>query len=313
MLSNDYIKQKSLLNYFNKKNIQAVMVEYGLTGVAVMDVCEQAQIPLIVHFHGFDAYLKSVIDEYKNKYAVMFRKASALVAVSTEMKQQLIFLGAPAHKIHYNSCGVDVHKFIQRSKQFSEPVFLFVGRFVNKKAPHLILLSFSKVLEKIPSAKLLMIGDAGLGNSNELYFRCKQMVNDMKLNHAVDFKGVLSNSQVASEMQNALVYVQHSVRPESGDSEGTPVSVLEAGASGLPVIATKHGGIKDVVLDGETGYLVNEYDVDAMAERMIELAGNPALAHKMGQAGRKRIVENFSMEKSIGNLWNIIENTIPEK
>lgn len=305
-----YMRRKALLSFFRKKRIKAVVAEYGLTGAAVMDVCEEAGIPLIVHFHGFDAYLNTVIAEHKEKYKEMFNKASALIAVSRDMKQQLISLGAPPAKIHYNACGVDICRFRENDNQIKEPLFLYAGRFVNKKAPHLAILSFSRVLKEIPNAKLIMIGDGGLGSSGELYLACKQLVSSMKLDQAVEFKGAVPNTDVTETMQKVLAFVQHSVRPENGDSEGTPVTILEACASGLPVIATRHGGIKDVIVDGETGYLVDEYDIDAMAERMILLARNPALAHTMGKAARNRVVENFAMSKSIGNLWAIVEDTV---
>ena len=92
--------------------------------------------------------------------------------------------------------------------------------------------------------------------------------------------------------------------------DGTPVAVLEASATGLPVVATRHAGIPDVVLDGETGLLVDEGDVEGMAAQMIRLADDPELAARLGRAGRQRVCAEFSMEKSIAGLWSIIEGAI---
>ena len=128
----------------------------------------------------------------------------------------------------------------------------------------------------------------------------------------MELLGRCPHSEVGALMQQARAFVQHSVRALSGDSEGTPVAVIEAGASGLPVVATRHAGIPDVIIEGETGFLVDEGDVAGMAAYMIQLARGPALAAGMGQAGRKRIEEHFSMEKSIGNLWKIIESVIEQ-
>ncbi|MEA3377274.1 MAG: glycosyltransferase, partial [Chloroflexota bacterium] len=122
--------------------------------------------------------------------------------------------------------------------------------------------------------------------------------------------GVSSHADLANAMRAARGFVQHSVQAFSGDSEGTPVAVLEAGASGLPVVATRHAGIPDVVVEGETGFLVDEGDVHAMAEGMVRLASMPDLAGRMGAAARKRIEEHFSMEKSIANLWRIITSAM---
>jgi glycosyltransferase involved in cell wall biosynthesis len=104
--------------------------------------------------------------------------------------------------------------------------------------------------------------------------------------------------------------VKHSLRPGSGDSEGTPVSVLEAGACGLPLVSTRHAGIKDVVIEEETGLLVDEHDIAGMAAQMIRLAQEPALAAALGQRARERIASHFSLDHSIANLWYILEQTL---
>jgi glycosyltransferase involved in cell wall biosynthesis len=107
---------------------------------------------------------------------------------------------------------------------------------------------------------------------------------------------------VQAQMAEALAFVQHSVTAPNGDMEGTPVAVLEAGAAGLPVIATRHAGIPDVVIEGETGLLVDEHDVEGMAAMMIRLAEMPETAMEMGSAARKRVREHFSMEQHISLL-----------
>ena len=307
---NENSSEKALLKFFKNNKIDVVLAEYGPTGAAVMKVCEEAGIPLIVHFHGFDAYHTETLNNYRQLYLDMFHKANAIVVVSKHMKEQIISLGAPENKVHYNTYGVDISRFKPVDNTVKEPRFLFVGRFVNKKAPHLLIQAFSKVIETIGNAKLIMIGDGGLGGTGELFMACKQMVTAMKLSHAVEFRGAMSHDEVMMEMQRSYAYVQHSVRPEDGDSEGTPNSVLEAGACGLTVISTKHAGIMDVVIDGETGFLVDEYDIDGMANKMIELAQNNTLNFTMGNAARQRLVNNFSMEKSITALNSIIDNAI---
>jgi colanic acid/amylovoran biosynthesis glycosyltransferase len=89
-----------------------------------------------------------------------------------------------------------------------------------------------------------------------------------------------------------------------------PVSILEAGASGLPVVSTRHAGIPDAVAEGHTGFLVDEHDVASMASYMLQLAKDPALAGKLGRAARQRIQESFSKDQSLSRLWTIIESSI---
>jgi glycosyltransferase involved in cell wall biosynthesis len=114
-------------------------------------------------------------------------------------------------------------------------------------------------------------------------------------------------------MQSAAVFVQHSVVAPDNDHEGTPVAILEAGASGLPVVATRHAGIPDVVKEGETGYLVDEGDTDAMARYMIQLAKNPDLARRLGAAAREHIAAEYNEQRSNANLWHIIKSVVTKQ
>ena len=289
-----------LTRFLKSKRIDAVLAEYGPTGVAVMEACRKAQIPLIIHFHGFDAHYKPVVEEYKSYYQKMFLYAGALIVVSRKMERELLRLGAPREKVHYNVYGVDTDLFREGNPDKNTPTFLAIGRFVDKKAPHLTLLAFRKVLDRCASARLSMIADGPLLEP------CRHIVSALKMTHAVKFLGPKNHTEVANAMKNARSFVQHSVTTSCGDSEGTPVGVLEAGASGLPVVSTRHAGIADVVIENETGFLVDEYDIDGMAEHMIKLAEKPELALEMGLRARKHIEDSFSMQKSINTLWNII-------
>jgi glycosyltransferase involved in cell wall biosynthesis len=303
----DGVSSFMLRRFLLSNKIDAVLAEYGTTGVAVMDACRKARVPLIVHFHGFDAHCLPLIEEFATSYQEMFRSAQALIAVSHKMEEQLLSLGAFREKVHYNVCGVDTDLFQKGRPDKNPPHFIAIGRFVEKKAPHLTLLAFGKLLQKCSSARLAMIAEGPLLEP------CKQIARALKMNHAVDFSGPLEHRAVARALQGARAFVQHSVTAGSGDSEGTPVGVLEAGASGLPVVSTRHAGIKDVVVENETGFLVDEFDIDGMADKMIQLAENPERALALGHKARKHVEDNFSMKKSIHTLWNIITECIDQR
>ncbi len=96
-------------------------------------------------------------------------------------------------------------------------------------------------------------------------------------------------------------------------NEGTPVSVIEALAGGRPVVATRVGGVPDVVRDGVDGFLVEPGDIDALAERLGRLAADPALAARMGEAGRARVLERYSVERLVGDVDALYKKLLAEK
>jgi glycosyltransferase involved in cell wall biosynthesis len=282
----------------------AVLAEYGTAGVAVMAACRRAGIPLIVHFHGYDASMHDVLIEHADTYPQLFQQAMAIVVVSRAMERKLTALGASPGKLCYNPCGVDCGEFAGADPARAPATFLAVGRFTPKKAPHLTLEAFAKVRRLIPTAALRMIGDGPLTTE------CLRLAQALGIGQSVTFLGPQPPTVVRAELRRARCFVQHSVEAASGDSEGTPVAILEAGATGLPIVATRHAGIPDVVIDGETGFLVDEHDVDGMAQRMLRLAEDPVLAGRLGGAARARIEDRFSMERSIGELWRIIQSCV---
>ncbi len=288
------------LKAFRRTGARAVLAEFGQAGVAVMDACRRTGLPLIVHFHGADISKHATLSKYGEDYQVLFREARAIVAVSRAMQQKLVALGAPPEKVHYSPCGVDCGLFSSASPATAAPVFLAVGRFVEKKAPQLTILAFARVHQRRPDARLRMIGNGPLLDA------CRDLARGLGLAPAVTFLDSQPHRVIQDEMRSARAFVQHSVVAPSGDAEGTPVAVLEAGASGLPVVATRHAGIPDVVIEGKTGLLVDEHDVAGMADAMIRLTDDASLAAQLGEAGRIQVRTHFSMERSIDRLWGII-------
>ena len=289
---------------FRRHNVDAVLAEYGTTGVLTVEACRTVGIPLIVHFHGFDASVRSVLQENAEAYRVMFRHAAGIIAPSRAMLDRLVSLGAPAEKVHHIPYGVDCHKFGGSDPACAPPVILSVGRFVEKKAPHLTIEAFALAHRGDPAARLRMVGDG------PLLERCRDLAKKLLPADAVTFLGTQPHEAIEAEMRRARCFVQHSVEAESGDSEGTPVAILEAGASGLPVISTRHAGIPEVIVEGETGFLVDEKDVPAMAKQMTLLIREPALAAELGLAARQRIETVFTAEQSLGHLWSVLLNCI---
>ncbi|MGH8545285.1 MAG: methyltransferase domain-containing protein, partial [Gammaproteobacteria bacterium] len=136
--------QSALFRYWfskliRRKRISVVLAEYGPTAVAIADACSAANVPFVAHFHGFDAYDREVIARNRDGYDRVFARAAAIVAVSTDMERQLVAIGARPDAIHRIPSGVDVSRFSGATPERNPPLFIAVGRFVEKKAPHLTL------------------------------------------------------------------------------------------------------------------------------------------------------------------------------
>ena len=277
-----------------------VLAEYGIVGACVAEACRLEGVPLVVHFHGHDATRRSVLEQFGDRYRPMFGQAAATVAVSVAMRTQLLGLGCPEETLFLNHYGIDCERFGGADPAKSGPALLAVGRFVPKKAPHLTLLAFAQVLASRPEARLRMIGEG------ELLPVCRDLAAGLGIGARVDFLGALPHAAVAAEMRAARAFVQHSVEAADGDCEGTPNTVLEAGAAGLPVVATRHAGIPDVVRDGETGLLCAERDVAGMAAAMGTVLDDAGFAGQMGWSARRRVRESFAVETSIDRLAAVL-------
>lgn len=297
----------SVEHYLVKNNIQLLFCEYGPSGVEMMDVASKLKMPLLVHFHGYDAYRNDVLSSYGKFYPQMFGIARAMIVVSVNMRKQLIKLGAPADKLTVLPNGIDLNIFKNQNRIKKENTFVYCGRFIEKKSPLTIIRAFSKVLDVNPEVNLVMIGDGDLLEPS------RSLVNELGLQSAVEFKGVLKQQEIAEILNSSLVFVQHAITTALNDSEGTPMVILEAGACGLPVISTRHGGIPDVIIDGETGFLLAENDEQGLVEKMLVLANEPGLAMRLGKNAEKRIIEHYGMDGYIGRLFNLIVRQVDSR
>src|SRR5690606_10578037 len=123
--------------------------------------------------------------------------------------------------------------FFQLQPDYQSHQFVSVGRFVDKKAPYALIMAFKDLLKQFPQARLIMIGDGYLLNT------CKNLVKILELEKVIQFVGSLSHQEVQKHIERSFCFLQHSIVADNGDSEGSPVGIIEASAAGLPVISTR--------------------------------------------------------------------------
>ncbi len=298
-----FSKEQELIRVLKKYHIQVVIAQYGIAGVYLNKLCKENKIPLIVHFHGFDASKHDILSLYKEGYLKMFNDAENIISVSKSMHQKLISLGCSESKLKLIHYGPN-DKFFLNKPKYDTQTFFSIGRFVDKKAPYLTILAFYFVQQEFSNAKLIMAGNG------DLLGLCKNLVRSLKIENNIEFLGVITPDQTRIYMEKSIAYVQHSIIAESGDSEGTPLAILEAQAAALPVISTNHAGIPDIVINNVTGFLVEETDIQGMMDAMKKILSNNELARELGEKGRLRIIDNFTMSHYINKLNHVIQGLI---
>jgi glycosyltransferase involved in cell wall biosynthesis len=290
----------ALSGFFRAHAVDVILAEFGPAGADITPHAKALGIPLVVHFHGHDAHRSSTVNEFRNRYREMFEYAHSLMSVSHYMTRALVELGAHPSKIVYNPYGPR-DSYYDIRPDYSKTI-LSLGRFTDIKANYLTLMAFRMALASVPDARLVMVG------GGELLETCRTLADTWGIADSVSFPGEVAHADTPRWFAHACCFAQHSVIPSYGDAEGTPVAVLEAGAAGLPVVATRHAGIGDVVMDGKTGYLVAERDVNGMASAMVDFLNNPERARSMGEAAREHIRTNYSLEKHVGNLQRSVDS-----
>ena len=289
----------SVVRFLRRQHIDVVLAEYGPTGLGIQRACAEANVPLVTHFHGWDAYVLATDPAQAAHYRALFSQSQAIIAVSRHMGEHVKSLGAPPERVIWNPCGADPEKAVPASPADAPPTFITIGRAAPKKATIVTLLAFAQVHRNLPDARLEIVGA-------QLDAPTYQTLRALKIENHVAFLGAMSHEEVLERLSRARCYVHPSVTAPDGDMEGTPVSVLEAMAAGLPVVSTRHGGILDV-LDGKGGgILVDEYDVTGTSDAMLMYGRQADRAAAAGLAGRGEVQRRWSIDRSISRLAQVV-------
>lgn len=280
-----------------------MLCHFGFMALRLLPVAQQLGIALVAHFHGLD--LSSSLRNRWYRWSLLraLDSFSAIVVVANYQKHWMVEHGVPAEQVHLIPCGVPTQLFKPGKQCHSKNIrFIAVCRLVEKKGVEYSIRAFAQVVMDCPNVRLTIVGDGPLRGCLE------ELVRKLGLEKHISFVGMVEPKKVRSYFLESEVFIQHSIVSSRGDTEGSPVSIAEASASGLPVVATRCGGIEDQVIDGQTGFLVPQRDVSAMAERMLKLARNPGLRNRFGQAGRKHMVEQFDAPRQIKKLEAVLLN-----
>lgn len=273
---------------------------FGPMGVLIAPVAQKLNIPLVVTFMGYDGSRALQSQRWRDNYQNLTRQVAGVIGISTDMCNRLINIGFDKDQIHRIALGVNIDKFSLHDPTSNfdgkQVHCLHVGRLTAKKSPLKLLDAFNKAYRALlPDITLRLI----LAGDGEMYDQVVHKVQELDLEKQVDVLGSVSHDEVIELFHRAQIYTQYCEVPPSGDVEGQGVTFVEASASGLPIVSTRHGGIPDVVLDGKTGYLVEEGDTQGMADKIVELARHPQQWKTFGVSGRKHVEETFTLDRQL--------------
>ena len=302
----DTDETERIARFLSEHRVQRVLAEYGPTGCLLAPACRKARVPLSVHFHGWDASFALRRWVTRCEYRILARQATHLICPSRFLAENLAQAGLPRSKLEVIPCGVDTDAF-KPSATVDAQLVLAVGRLVPKKGPDLTLRAFAQIAERHPHARLEFVGDGPLREE------CQSLIKNLGLHGRVLLHGATSHEFVRQQVSRAAVFLQHSLTDADGATEGLPVSILEAMASGVPVVSTSHAGIPEAVEHGRTGLLVPEGDVSGMACALDRLLSDPEQRRTMGRRARDRIVRHFSAADQIERLRQLLFHTSAPK
>ena len=268
------------------------------------------KVPLFLHVHVVpDA--KSVFSGFALKfyYQLMERftlqASQCIIAPSHVYQLMLARMGVNPERIVVVPYGVDLRRFhpAQCGGDFKRrfglegsKVILTVGRLNYQKGFHYLIKAMPKILRAVPNAKLVVVGEG------ELLSYLKGVSNSLGLSNHVVFTGVLSQSSISEAYACADVFVLPSLFESLG------ISLLEAQAMNKPVVGTRVGGLPEALAEGKSGILVEAQKPNELAKATIKLLLDKDLAKSMGLYGRKFVVENYDLEKSVDKVLALYEN-----
>ena len=277
--------------------------EFGQPAVLFRRILEQRNIPMVVHFHGMDASSAFNSEAYRQEIQEVFRYASRIITASHHIKRLLVLKGCSPDKISVIRYGVRVSEIQPKSwdQRTKYPSLIFLGRLTEKKNPLALVHAFYLVKQTVENARLDIVGDGPMREA------VSNLIDKLNLRDSVVMHGELPHQEAMEKLSHHWAFAQHSVTASNGDQEGYALSPAEAAAYELPVVSTLHNGIPEHVIDGVTGYLVREFDYETMAEKIIEVLQDRELAIKMGQNGRRNILELNDPEKRIESVKGLLQ------
>lgn len=260
--------------------------------------------PLVTTFYGHD--LSSYVQQRgPGVYAELFSCGARFLHISAYQRPRLLALGSPPERTDLQRIGVDIGRFSYAPRTLApgEPVrLLTTARLVEKKGLEYSIRAVAQVAARRPALRYTIVGDGRLRP------RLQQLIDDLGMGGQIELAGWKSQDEVRGLLARAHLFVLASVTAANGDEEGQGLVLQEAQAMGLPVVCTRHNGFPEGMVEGESGLLVPERDVEAMAAAIDALLACPERWPAMGLAGRRHVEQHFDNARLADRLVAIYQS-----
>lgn len=286
-----------------------VLCHFGPNGAFAASLKEKRLISgkLLTVYHGYDitTYLKA---HEAGVYNSLFATGDMFLPVSYRWKEKLIELGCPQDKIVVHRMGIDVDKFTFRNRDVAGSVvkLVTVGRLVEKKGIEFGIKAVAAHLDQHPGCRL----EYKIAGDGPLLESLQRLVAELGREQEIRLLGWQDQAEIDALLDEADIFLGPSVTSKQGDQEGLPVVLMEALAKGLIVCATVHSGIPELIEDGVTGFLVPEFDVPALSDKLNYIIEHRDLWPDISGNGYDRVSSEYNIRSLNAGLEALFETAL---
>jgi len=230
--------------------------------------------------------------------------AARVVVTETDYAEKFLRERFPecADRIHRVYNGLNLAEFRRATFSSDPPSIVAIGRVIVKKGFANLIRACALLVERGKSFRCEIVGEGPLEN------QLRAQIEQLRLQEFVQLPGPKPQHQLRARLANASVFVLPSVPEPEGGMDNLPTVIMEAMATGLPVVSTRVGGIPEMVIDNQTGFLVQPEDAVALAGAIEKVTNDRSLGQRLGRAGYERAQKLFSIEKNVRELCALLSS-----
>jgi glycosyltransferase involved in cell wall biosynthesis len=293
-----------------RQGARVLHAQYGPNGLLASAYASRFGLPLVTSFYGYDVgYLEAALQHLRTHWhymlgrAALFSSSRVVLALSRAMRDDLVRLGCPPDKIRVHPNGVDLRRFapVPRADRGGPVTVVLCGRADEKKGFEYGFRALRRARDAGANLRARWLIAPG-----PLEASLRALIDDLGLGPHVEILDPTGDP--AALMASGDIILAPSVTAKSGDKEGVPTVLVEAAASGLPAVGSRHAGIPEVVIDGESGFLYGERDVQGLAAGLMTLASDRDLRIRMGEAACRLAAATYDAGKLARRLEEVYDD-----